>query len=51
MEDLDIILFLQIIRQQSTARDLTIYERFVAGSLAGGFSQTVIYPLEVGEIG
>ncbi|XP_014278972.1 mitochondrial adenyl nucleotide antiporter SLC25A23 isoform X2 [Halyomorpha halys] len=37
----------RIIRQQSTARDLTIYERFVAGSLAGGFSQTVIYPLEV----
>ncbi|KAJ8890994.1 hypothetical protein PR048_010503 [Dryococelus australis] len=26
---------------------LSIYERFVAGSLAGGFSQTVIYPLEV----
>ncbi|XP_068208077.1 mitochondrial adenyl nucleotide antiporter SLC25A25 isoform X1 [Palaemon carinicauda] len=28
-------------------RELTIYERFVAGSFAGGFSQTVIYPLEV----
>ncbi|KAI5730581.1 hypothetical protein M8J76_015370 [Diaphorina citri] len=28
-------------------RELSIYERFVAGSLAGGVSQTVIYPLEV----
>lgn len=28
-------------------RELSIYERFVAGSFAGGFSQTVIYPLEV----
>lgn len=37
----------RLIRKQSTARDLTIYERFVAGSLAGGFSQTIIYPLEV----
>nr|XP_018917803.1 PREDICTED: calcium-binding mitochondrial carrier protein SCaMC-1-B [Bemisia tabaci] len=36
----------RMIRGNST-RDLTIYERFVAGSLAGGFSQTVIYPLEV----
>ncbi|XP_071522198.1 mitochondrial adenyl nucleotide antiporter SLC25A25 isoform X4 [Panulirus ornatus] len=31
----------------SKDRELTIYERFVAGSFAGGFSQTVIYPLEV----
>ncbi|XP_064078368.1 mitochondrial adenyl nucleotide antiporter SLC25A25-like isoform X4 [Macrobrachium nipponense] len=31
----------------SRERELTIYERFVAGSFAGGFSQTVIYPLEV----
>ncbi|XP_034254378.1 calcium-binding mitochondrial carrier protein SCaMC-3 isoform X4 [Thrips palmi] len=29
------------------ARELTIYERFCAGSLAGGVSQTIIYPLEV----
>ena len=28
-------------------RELKIYERFVCGSLAGGISQTVIYPLEV----
>jgi solute carrier family 25 phosphate transporter 23/24/25/41 len=28
-------------------RDLSIYERFVAGSAAGGISQTAIYPLEV----
>lgn len=31
----------------NTNRELTIYERFVAGSLAGGLSQTAIYPLEV----
>ncbi|KAJ8667299.1 hypothetical protein QAD02_008961 [Eretmocerus hayati] len=28
-------------------RDLSIYERFVAGSIAGGVSQSAIYPLEV----
>ena len=28
-------------------RELHIYERFMCGSLAGGISQTVIYPLEV----
>ncbi|GFU03695.1 calcium-binding mitochondrial carrier protein SCaMC-2-A [Nephila pilipes] len=28
-------------------RELGIYERFVAGSLAGGISQTTIYPMEV----
>ncbi|KAL0280435.1 UNVERIFIED_CONTAM: hypothetical protein PYX00_001724 [Menopon gallinae] len=28
-------------------RELSIYERFAAGSIAGGISQTVIYPLEV----
>lgn len=36
----------RLIRSSST-RDLTIYERFAAGSLAGGVSQTIIYPLEV----
>lgn len=36
----------RIIRQNQT-RELTIYERFAAGSIAGGISQTVIYPLEV----
>ncbi|XP_071441640.1 mitochondrial adenyl nucleotide antiporter SLC25A23-like [Hetaerina americana] len=29
------------------AREATIYDRVIAGSLAGCFSQTVIYPLEV----
>ncbi|XP_023234013.1 calcium-binding mitochondrial carrier protein SCaMC-3-like [Centruroides sculpturatus] len=29
------------------ARELSIYERFMAGSIAGGISQTVIYPMEV----
>lgn len=28
-------------------RELSIFERFVAGSFAGGISQSVIYPLEV----
>ena len=28
-------------------REITMYERFAAGSFAGGFSQSVIYPLEV----
>ena len=28
-------------------RELQVYERFICGSLAGGISQTVIYPLEV----
>ncbi|XP_059477924.1 mitochondrial adenyl nucleotide antiporter SLC25A23 isoform X2 [Neocloeon triangulifer] len=31
----------------NSSRDISIYERFVAGSFAGGFSQTIIYPLEV----
>lgn len=31
----------------SDNRELSIYERFVAGSMAGGISQTAIYPLEV----
>ena len=38
--------FKRWIRDQSD-RDLTIRERFCAGSLAGGVSQTVIYPMEV----
>lgn len=36
----------RFIRNSST-RELSIYERFFAGSLAGGVSQTIIYPLEV----
>ena len=31
-------------------RDLFLYERFIAGSLAGGVSQSIIYPLEVTSI-
>jgi len=31
----------------SDIRDLSIYERLCAGSFAGAFSQTIIYPLEV----
>ncbi|XP_054157973.1 calcium-binding mitochondrial carrier protein SCaMC-2-like isoform X2 [Oppia nitens] len=36
----------RIIRGNST-RELYIYERFLAGSIAGGISQSVIYPMEV----
>lgn len=36
----------KLIRGNNT-REVSIYERFVAGSVAGGISQTVIYPLEV----
>lgn len=36
----------RLIRQNSN-RELGMHERFVAGSIAGGISQTVIYPLEV----
>lgn len=31
----------------SHTRELSMLERFAAGSIAGGISQTVIYPLEV----
>ena len=31
-------------------RELALYERFACGSMAGGISQTVIYPLEVRNI-
>ena len=31
----------------SEKRDMEVHERFLAGSCAGAFSQTVIYPLEV----
>lgn len=36
----------QYIRGESQ-RELGMYERFVAGSIAGCISQTIIYPLEV----
>ena len=38
---------LKISQKRSSTNELTIYDRFAAGSFAGGFSQTVIYPLEV----
>lgn len=31
-------------------RELNIYERFVSGSIAGGVSQSAIYPLEVRDL-
>lgn len=37
----------QYIKSGSPTRDLGMYERFVAGSIAGCISQTTIYPLEV----
>lgn len=37
----------KILRRGDEQRELTICERFVAGSIAGSVSQTVIYPLEV----
>lgn len=33
--------------KSSPTEELTIYERFAAGSLAGSFAQSCIYPLEV----
>ena len=39
-------MFKRLIRGNAD-RDLMISERFLAGSLAGGVSQTVIYPMEV----
>ncbi|KAK2703411.1 mitochondrial adenyl nucleotide antiporter SLC25A23-like [Artemia franciscana] len=36
----------QIIHQD-TCKELGMYERFAAGSFAGGFAQSVIYPMEV----
>lgn len=38
---------LKLLIRQNESRQMTIYERFVAGACAGGFSQTVIYPFEV----
>ena len=36
-----------LIKSDTSQRELSILERFAAGSLAGGISQTAIYPLEV----
>lgn len=35
------------IKADDEARELELYERFCAGSMAGGISQSAIYPLEV----
>ena len=44
----DIIeIILVVIFLGETERELLMHERFCAGSLAGGVSQTVIYPMEV----
>ncbi|KAG1659261.1 Calcium-binding mitochondrial carrier protein SCaMC-2-B [Nymphon striatum] len=37
----------QLIRNYTGKDQLSIYERFLAGSSAGGISQTIIYPMEV----
>lgn len=37
----------KLIRSSNSNKELSIVERFIAGSIAGGFSQSVIYPLEV----
>ena len=39
--------FLKRVIRGDEDRELLLYERFLAGSLAGGVSQSVIYPLEV----
>ena len=39
--------FLKRMVRGEADRELQLYERFLCGSLAGGISQTVIYPLEV----
>lgn len=39
----------KFIRNNSSNKDLTIFQRFIAGSFAGSVSQTVIYPLEVSD--
>lgn len=35
------------IKADDEARELELYQRFCAGSMAGGISQSAIYPLEV----
>lgn len=37
----------RFIKREEFEHSLNIYERFCAGAMAGGVSQTVIYPLEV----
>ena len=37
----------QCIHSSSPNRDLDMYERLVAGSMAGCIAQTIVYPLEV----
>ena len=39
--------FLKKLVRGNADRELQLYERFLCGSLAGGISQTLIYPLEV----
>lgn len=37
----------QVIKAGDDGREIQMYERFCAGSTAGGISQSVVYPLEV----
>lgn len=37
------------IKADDEAHELGLYQRFCAGSMAGGISQSAIYPLEVGS--
>lgn len=37
----------KLIKSESSHENLSIYERFCAGAVAGGVSQTVVYPLDV----
>ncbi len=39
--------FIKRLIRNNEDRELKIYERFLAGSLAGGVSQSIIYPMEV----
>ena len=39
--------FLKRVIKGDADRDLEVYERFMAGSMAGGIAQSLIYPLEV----
>jgi hypothetical protein len=38
---------IKVLLKNNENRDPTVFERFIAGSFAGGAAQSVIYPLEV----
>lgn len=37
----------RLIQHFKQSQELTVYERFIAGSTAGAISQSLIYPMEV----